>query len=607
MNKFEILRYFKKWRFLIAGLSIAAGVFFFIYAKDQQVYTAQSVIRYAFPEAESGYAPDGSELDVTEIFSSAVVKKTLEELDVDTQVEEVRSKGSVTEIIPENVQRSIDAKIDEGNDYEEYQPIDYSVKFKADSDEGAEYARVILDAVLSNYFVVFGEKYLNQTSIPNNAANALNQEYDFIERAEIINNSLEDILQQISYKETQSPNFNSARSGLTFTDLYDQYNYISQVKVPYLFSEILGNKLTDNKDVLIKKYKERIENYNLSNQTDADKIQAVLEIIKNYGEKNKEGALYYHKQSVDNDKELNGNILDHIYEDAGYYGGVVDRTTVYDQLLSDYVSLEMHKAHAIIDAAYCQYIIDIFSTVDMDKVDNESVRQLVEADIESIVTELNELYEKLSITMEEYNEYLGAKNLRVLSSTSVSESINVKLYMALGISLFFVLGCLGAIVLGRLQDFAEYFFYTDTKLQMYNRSACDSMISRYAERVLPGSFSCVVVELSNLNAVNAKSGREQGDRMLINFSKFVKEAFGKNGFLAYNGGFQFIGFMEKCPYEELSDRMDYMIRLVKNYNEENSDCMMEMVVGISESNYNNVYSIRSLLQKALKERQSQEV
>ena len=58
-------------------------------------------------------------------------------------------------------------------------------------------------------------------------------------------NSLEDILQQISYKETQSPNFNSARSGLTFTDLYDQYNYISQVKVPYLFSEILGNKVYD--------------------------------------------------------------------------------------------------------------------------------------------------------------------------------------------------------------------------------------------------------------------------------------------------------------------------------------------------------------------------
>lgn len=607
MNKFEILRYFKKWWFLIAGLSVVAGIFFFKYANDQQVYTAQSVIRYTFDEAKNGYAPDGSELDVTEIFSSAVVKKTLEELDVDTQVEAVRSKGTVTEIIPENVQRSIDAKIDEGNDYEEYQPIDYSVKFKADSDEGAEYARVILDAILSNYFIVFGEKYVNQTSIPNNAANALNQEYDYIERAEIVSNSLEDILQQISFKEAQSPDFHSARSGLTFTDLYDQYNYISQVKVPYLFSEILGNKLTDNKDVLIKKYKERIESYELSSQTDADKIEAVLEIIESYGEKNKEGSLYYNKKSVDEDNELNGNILDQVYEDVGYYGGVVDRTTVYDQLLSDYVTLENHKVHAIIDAAYCQYIIDTFSTEANHSVDKESIKYLVESDITNIVTELNELYEKLSITMEEYNEYLGAKNLMVLSSTSVSESINVKLYMALGILLFFVFGCLGAIVLGRLQDFGEYFFYTDTRLQMHNRSACDRMINQYTGRVLPGDFSCVIVELSNLNAVNMANGREQGDRLLINFSKLVKESFQKKSFIAYNGGHQFIGFMEKCSYVELNDRVDYMIRLVRNYNKENPDCIIEMIVGISESKYNNVYSIRSLLQKALKERQQQEV
>jgi GGDEF domain-containing protein len=609
MKDFEILRYFKKWWFLIAGLSALAGLFFMRYATNKQTYTAQSTIRYAYEEAEEGLAPDGSELDVSEIFSSTVVKDTLEELELSASVDSIRSNGSVISIIPEDVEKLQEAKIEAGDEYDEYYPIDYKVRFTADNKKGAEYARQILDSVLSNYFVEFGEKYVNQSSIPNNALNAISSDYDYIEQAEIINNSVEEIINQMGEKQSMSPDFHSARTGLTLSDLYDQYNYISTIKIPYLFSEILSTKLTQDKDVLIKKYKERIASYDLSSNTDADKVAAVLEVIESYGDKNKEGSLYYSQDSTGDSGNLNGNILGEVYEDYldDESGEVVDRTTVYDQLIADYVTLENSKSYAIIDAAYCEYIIETFQEKADSQMDQEEAKQVVEEHISSLVDELNTLYVNLSTTMEEYNEYLGAQNVVVLSSTSVSASVNVKLYMMLGIVLFFIIGCLGAILLGRLQDFAEYFFYTDTRLKLPNRSACDRLIRSYSGKVLPASFSCIVMELTNLNQVNNLTGREQGDMLLNDFVKLVKAATESYGFVAYNGGNQIIGFFDKCTAENLENCHDFMVRLVKNYNEEHENLKMRYTVGRAESKTDDAYTIRSLIKKAMESRKEQDV
>ncbi len=612
MKKFDIPRYFKQWWFLIAAVSVCAGIFFLLYAVNAQVYTAQSVVRYAYEDAEQGLAPDGSELDVSEIFSSSVVKAALENLGVDTGVDSVRSHGLVTEIIPEDIQALQQAKIEEGKDYEEYYPTDYTVSFSADSKEGAEYAREILDAVLSSYFVTFGERYVNQSSIPNNALNAVSGNYDYIERAEIINNSVNDIMTELDSKQKMSPKFYSAKTGLTFSDLYDRYHYISNVKVPYLFSKILSVKLTDNKDVLIKKYRERIASYELSQKTDGDKVQAVLDVLNSYGAKSKEGVLYYDEETGEVVNSASRNILDEIYNDTeeasdGSEKEIIDRTTVYDQLITDYVTLKEEESYAVLDAAYCQYIIDTFEGESSYRGNMDAYKEEVEANLSEVVDELNELYETLSVTMQEYNEYLGAQNVICLSSTRVSESINVKLYVVLGVVLFFIFGCAGAVVLGRLKDFAEYFFYTDVKLRMPNRSACDRFMQRYSEKSLSPSFSCMVAELANLNQVNRTKGREQGDRLLKDFSDIIKTAADFDGITAYNGGNQFIGFFEKCACENLENCCDYVVRLVKSYNEEHKDCMMACTIGKAESRSDDVYTIRTLLQKAISERKEQEV
>ena len=607
MKSFNIIRYLKKWWPLIALMSFCAGVFFMRYATSNQSYTAQSIIKYNYAKAEDGKTPSGEDLDVSEIFSSTVVKEAIENLGLTVNVDTIRSGGTVTGIVPDDVTKTQEAKIDKGEDVEEYHSTEYIVKLSVNSNYSTEYVRTMLDEILSCYFANFGEKYVDYSTIPNNAAALDGQGYDYIEQAEILNDAVAEITANLGNCQAAHPEFVSSTTGLSLSDLLDEYNYVSDVEIPYLFSEILGGKLTQNREVLLKKYQERYNTYIMEGDVDTEKVAAVLEVIQSYGNKNKDGALYYQKGArTGTEDDAGGFVLSEVYE----YDTKVDRTTVYDNLISDYVTILNRKSNNVIDAAYCQYIINVFQGAsDSSDVSDENqafTDQAVEQEIAALQDRLNTLYETLSLTMKEYNEYCGAVNLGVLASTTVSEKINVKLYILLGVAVFFILGICGAILLGRIQDFVEYLFFTEQSLDMPNRTACDLFIRNNSSRVLPDDTVCVVVELANLSQINTVYGRERGNAMLAQFAGFLKEASATCGTVYYNGGQQFIGFFDQCRMEDAESFADYFHRLIAAYNAESTEATYAYTIGISESKASNAYSIRTLLREAMRSKTRQE-
>lgn len=607
MKSFNIIRYLKKWWPLIALMSFCAGVFFMRYATSNQSYTAQSIIKYNYSKAEDGKTPSGEDLDVSEIFSSTVVKEAIENLGLTVNVDTIRSGGTVTGIVPDDVTKTQEAKIDKGEDVEEYHSTEYIVKLSVSSEYSTEYVRTMLDEILSCYFANFGEKYVDYSTIPNNAAALDGQGYDYIEQAEILNDTVAEITANLGNCQAAHPEFVSSTTGLSLSDLLDEYNYVSDVEIPYLFSEILGGKLTQNREVLLKKYQERYNTYVMDGDVDSEKVAAVLEVIQSYGNKNKDGSLYYQRGARSGtDDDTGGFVLSDVYEEDTN----IDRTTVYDNLISDYVTILNRQSNNVIDAAYCQYIINVFQGAsDSSDVSDENqafTDQAVEQEIAALQGRLNTLYETLSLTMKEYNEYCGAVNLGVLASTTVSEKINVKLYILLGVAVFFILGICGAILLGRIQDFVEYLFFTEQSLDMPNRTACDLFIRNNSSRVLPDDTVCVVVELANLSQINTVYGRERGNAMLGQFADFLKEASATCGTVYYNGGQQFIGFFDQCRMEDAESFADYFHRLIAAYNAESTEATYEYAIGISESKANNAYSIRALLREALRTKTRQE-
>ena len=148
MRKFNIIRYLKRWWPLIALMSILAGAFFMRYASNNQAYTAQAVIKYTYDAVSEGLTPNGEPLDVSEIFSSTVVKEAIERLGYSVNVDTIRSGGTVTGITPAEVQTRQDALAEKGEEVEEYYPTEYVVKLTVGSSRSAEFARLMLDELL---------------------------------------------------------------------------------------------------------------------------------------------------------------------------------------------------------------------------------------------------------------------------------------------------------------------------------------------------------------------------------------------------------------------------------------------------------------------------
>ena len=121
-------------------------------------------------------------------------------------------------------------------------------------------------------------------------------------------------------------------------------------------------------------------------------------------------------------------------------------------------------------------------------------------------------------TNDEYNEYLGAQNILMRSSVRVAERFPIGLFTVLIVVIFGALGCAGAALFGRIEDFIEYYAFTNKVDGLPNRAKCDQFIASREGRPLPEGFACVVCKLANLQTENARLGREAGDQMLKDFA-----------------------------------------------------------------------------------------
>src|SRR5699024_10380153 len=127
-----------------------------------------------------------------------------------------------------------------------------------------------------------------------------------------------------------------------------------------------------------------------------------------------------------------------------------DQTVTYDKLIYSWRDHSETKEHALIDIAYCNYIISGFEKSSVNGEQYNTIKSEIEEGIKTIVEKMEVLYEDIEATTAEYNAYNGARNISMLSTVSVSKSINVMMYTAIAALFFMIVCCGGAILLGRL-------------------------------------------------------------------------------------------------------------------------------------------------------------
>ncbi len=613
MRRFQLSRYIKRWLPLIIVVCIALTAAVFSFLRSSQTYLASAVIRYEGEQAQQGLTPAGQELDVNEIKSSAIMSKVITNLNLDLvpySVDDLISRVKITEVIDEDEKARKEALLDEGEEYE-YEPVTYIVSFEARNDEGEGFARKVLDEILDLYFSAYSEKYVNQSSTTNSLTGLYNGNYDYIQMMEIIEDQIDDTIETLVKRSEGDMYFRAASTGKCFSDFTNEFNYIQSVTVSRLYSQILKYQITKNKTVLLSDYTERIKNHNLSNLEDEEKINDILTLINNYVTKMRDSG---------NTNITYEYILDDVYDEyllKDEEGNPVDidQTVSYDQLIYSWRDNSESKEYALIDSAYASYIMDVFSrcsgadggacggteqTCSARTVENyAAIVAEVDQDIKALVDTLGVLYDEIDRTNQEYNEYLGAQNISMLSTVSVAEGIDVTLYTAIAAVFLLIICCCGAILLGRLNDIIQYMFYTDHLTGFYNRGAFDSYLKGHDKRLLDDGTLCAMLHINNQVDINKAYGRDTGDQVIQLFAETLRDVFSKTGaYMVYNGNGQFIIVVEKSDYITV-DYILHRFQLLIDRREIFREGSIVYQIGLAESFRDKTHSMRGLLSKAM--------
>ena len=140
MREFQLMRYIRRWWWLIAVLSALSGILFYSFISSRQTYRAQTLIEFTNDQAENGLFPSGDEINVQEIRSSSVIGSALNSINVNFGIDSVRSRVSIAENLTDEQKAIQEVKWSNGETYSVF-PTQYIISYTTTRQENATDAR----------------------------------------------------------------------------------------------------------------------------------------------------------------------------------------------------------------------------------------------------------------------------------------------------------------------------------------------------------------------------------------------------------------------------------------------------------------------------------
>ena len=443
----DLFKYIFKHKFFIAAVTVCAFLLSKLYVNRIQTYSAEVVISYSDSCISNGYALDGSKFDVSEIVSPKVIASAKTELPFKITDEGIKANTKIIPIIPDSEKNIKEAKEKLGEEYENH-PSVFKIRYRGNS--SYQKTRDTLDKLIDNYFKYYNEKYLYLATVSEVDYNLNNSGYDYIEQAEILQDNVDNAIKVLE-GYAGGKKYRSPQTGLTFSDLINKFTYISEFKLPAVFSQIYDARLTQDKDLLIDKYTERKEENELKEKNSKEKSELAGDRMKAYVKANVDVPNSYNSNK--NEGDDNVRIIDTIDLNKDK---LIQEQTTYDSLIKNYVTDKIAANDNKIDAKHCSDIIKIFSTPAAAWVNYENTEIQVKKDIADILSDLKNLYSTAFVLIDDYNSYIPAQHIECLTGIRHYENVYSSLYYLIALILGFGLSCIFAIVIEIMRRYAEY-------------------------------------------------------------------------------------------------------------------------------------------------------
>ncbi|MCR5485641.1 MAG: diguanylate cyclase [Clostridiales bacterium] len=591
MKKFEILRYLKKFSALVLILALVGSGLIYMYSVRKQQYTASAVIRYTNDGIKNGYTPDGTALDVNEIYSSAVVTSAMESLKINGTPDIIRSNCKVESVVSKEQESLNQALIEKGED-PEFFPDAYRVTLVVDGKKGARYAQKVLDAIIQSYCSFYTEKYVEHRLSLDSSTDLLERGYDYFECVYILDHDTRDMLSFVRDKKEKFPHFRSSVTGSSYADLYDIYNEYYKYVVPQLYKSVINGPQA--KDVILTRQtlSDKIKQSERDEKVNVGQRSYLKKLIDNFADKNKEiQRSNFGDEEKSEDENSSGYIIKDV-EGTKEYG---NKQTTYDELILKYVQIDKTIKADEVDRNHLKYFLTVFEKTDAGSSGSEQAHVALEKQINEYEKTLTEDYKIVNETSKELNRALSADYLKLESSVRVKEAVNVKKYVVLALLFFIIVGVIGAIVLGRAGDIINYYLYVDKKTGLSNRQSCDLYIEKQSKTLLLDNITCMAFNFTGLAKLTQKYGYSVGNNVLHDFAMLLDamDEHGRNVF--YNDAGRFLAFFEQCNSKKAEVILGILRDQVDSYNKLNPDYEITYEAAYSTTTDEGIYEVRQLI------------
>lgn len=388
-----------------------------VYLGKAQTHTATVYIKYVGENADNGLTANGAALNPYEITDSYVVGEALKQLGTnDIRASSLAQKITVTPVLSTAEQEKYASWIDRFSSYEETEeeklnPVYYCIQFA--SEEGIQFARDFLGALVQQYRIHYAQKYVGQRIVvAETEAAILNADY-FV-AAQRLQDRLETNIDYLRTIVNGDKNYRSPSTGYSISDLMDAHSFLLETRLAPVNRYILDLGISKDADTLIASLRHSIDNALLDSEKNAQKADTQEQLMALYAEKNYD----YMWEVVDGDDD--NSQVRHDAERDKRYNTI---KTTYDQMMLDYVDYAATSRDLLIDKAYDESYLSQFTTV-------SSTSKALDTQMTEIYGEYQQLHDLTVRTLEDYNAYMSAHHLLQVSGIQVEETLPDLLYYA---------------------------------------------------------------------------------------------------------------------------------------------------------------------------------
>lgn len=156
----------------------------------------------------------------------------------------------------------------------------------------------------------------------------------------------------------------------------------------------------------------------------------------------------------------------------------------------------------------------------------------------------------------------------------VEIAINIMILLLLGIIIKQYINALG--IMRRNKELnAQVFIDKQTKLP--NKNCCEQLIED--SNPITQSTGIFMFDLNNLKFINDSLGHEEGDKLILNFSRLIRDNIDASHFVGRYGGDEFIAIIPADDIEELAQVAANVRQATAKYNEANAFLPISYAVG----------------------------